>query len=478
MDIISALNSFITEIFTAAANFIEDPRGMVELEERITAASHNTNARILEQILTEYDEFLRNLPDVKRQYVIQRRRERTLITTFGDVTFKRTLYKTIEDGSYHFLLDEKMQLPKDEHFSSLAEVRVLQEASRSSYQKAADSLRIGGQTISKVAVMNKVHGIEEELPIKESAVKKVCKYLYIEADEDHIHRQKSDDKEGCIIGKLVYIYEGKEDVCKGKRRLTGAVYLGGRYAGSDGNRKLWERVDEYIRKTYDTEAIKRIYILGDGASWIKAGADYIFKGRFVADKYHLMKYINAAARQMLDDEEEIKEAFYRHIYKGRKQRAQKLIERMKKSAENIKPIEALESFLMNNWEAIRWAYKDKHVYGCSAEGHVSHIYADRMSSRPMGWSETGADRMCRLRCLIKSEGEGKIIELVEARRRRIYEELAATGTEGIRVETTTVRRKLTQAQKESAYYAERLHARFNNTLTRKKIAIKLHISDL
>ena len=443
MDIISALNSFITEIFTAAANFIEDPRGMVELEERITAASHNTNARILEQILTEYDEFLRNLPDVKRQYVIQRRRERTLITTFGDVTFKRTLYKTIEDGSYHFLLDE-----------------------------------IGGQTISKVAVMNKVHGIEEELPIKESAVKKVCKYLYIEADEDHIHRQKSDDKEGCIIGKLVYIYEGKEDVCKGKRRLTGAVYLGGRYAGSDGNRKLWERVDEYIRKTYDTEAIKRIYILGDGASWIKAGADYIFKGRFVADKYHLMKYINAAARQMLDDEEEIKEAFYRHIYKGRKQRAQKLIERMKKSAENIKPIEALESFLMNNWEAIRWAYKDKHVYGCSAEGHVSHIYADRMSSRPMGWSETGADRMCRLRCLIKSEGEGKIIELVEARRRRIYEELAATGTEGIRVETTTVRRKLTQAQKESAYYAERLHARFNNTLTRKKIAIKLHISDL
>ena len=47
--------------------------------------------------------------------------------------------------------------------------------------------------------------------------------------------------------------------------------------------------------------------------------------------------------------------------------------------------------------AVQRAYKDKHVYGCSAEGHVSHIYADRMSSRPMGWSETGSDRMCRSR---------------------------------------------------------------------------------
>lgn len=31
------------------------------------------------------------------------------------------------------------------------------------------------------------------------------------------------------------------------------------------------------------------------------------------------------------------------------------------------------------------------------EGHVSHILSDRMSSRPMGWSVTGADRMARLR---------------------------------------------------------------------------------
>lgn len=36
---------------------------------------------------------------------------------------------------------------------------------------------------------------------------------------------------------------------------------------------------------------------------------------------------------------------------------------------------------------------------CSAEGHVSHIFADRMSSRPLGRSKTGADKMSRLQIL-------------------------------------------------------------------------------
>lgn len=31
--------------------------------------------------------------------------------------------------------------------------------------------------------------------------------------------------------------------------------------------------------------------------------------------------------------------------------------------------------------------------GCSTEGYVSHVLADRMSSRPRGWSKEGAEVM-------------------------------------------------------------------------------------
>ena len=479
MDIIPVLKTFITEVFTAAANFMETPTGMAELEQRLTCAGRNANARILAQILEEYDSLLRELPTVKEQYIVSRRRDRTLVTTFGDVTFKRTQFLDRQTHSRCCLLDEKVHLPKCEHLSALAEVEVLKEATKSSYQRAADRLKVGDQTISKVTVMNKVHAVLEELPMEQRDVKKACEYLYIEADEDHVARQRPSALDrGCIIAKLVYVYEGKEDVCKGRRRLVCPVYMGGRYAGPKQNTRLWERVEEYLQKNYDTDVLKAVYILGDGGGWIKAGTDHISKSIFVIDKFHLSKYINAAANQMLDDAAYVKGRFYKYIYKGKKHKARKLLKRMRRSVANPKSIDELESFLMNNWEAAQRAYRDRHVYGCSAEGHVSHLYSDRMSSRPMGWSNTGADRMCRLRCLVQTQGESKIIDLVEARRERMLDQRFATGTDGIKIDIPAVIRKFSQSQREAAARAERMHAGFTSALIRKKLAIKLHIRDL
>ena len=53
-------------------------------------------------------------------------------------------------------------------------------------------------------------------------------------------------------------------------------------------------------------------------------------------------------------------------------------------------------------------YHSKVITGCSAESHVSHVLSDRLSSRPMGWSKTGADRMSKLRCYEKNYGREKI----------------------------------------------------------------------
>ncbi len=73
-----------------------------------------------------------------------------------------------------------------------------------------------------------------------------------------------------------------------------------------------------------------------------------------------------------------------------------------------------EEYLLNNWDSAVRRMQDKNVYGCSAEGHVSHMYSDRMSSRPMGWSEAGADAMCQAEMLCeglrrrKNPGTGKV----------------------------------------------------------------------
>ena len=51
-----------------------------------------------------------------------------------------------------------------------------------------------------------------------------------------------------------------------------------------------------------------------------------------------------------------------------------------------KAVEQSKAYILGNWQGIMASMKsnDKNVK-CSAEGHVSHVYADRMSSRPLGW---------------------------------------------------------------------------------------------
>jgi len=47
--------------------------------------------------------------------------------------------------------------------------------------------------------------------------------------------------------------------------------------------------------------------------------------------------------------------------------------------------------------------------GCSAEGQVSHLLSERLSSRPLGWSSHGVSQMVKLR--VYTENKGNIYNL-------------------------------------------------------------------
>ncbi len=135
-----------------------------------------------------------------------------------------------------------------------------------------------------------------------------------------------------------------------------------------------------------------------------------------------MKYINRVARYTLDDETTTKGKFYKCIYKNNLPKAEEILRDIRKRYEGSEnAVEECLTYFRGNWEYIQRAFHDKHVLGCSAEGHVSSVYSERMSSRPMGWSETGTDRMCKLRCYIRNYGREKVIDLVNYRREKEIE---------------------------------------------------------
>lgn len=461
--------------------FLEHPDQFDAMETNAKELTDRAAARFMAGILEYMDDLIRESGARKERFDIQRKRERTLITTAGDVTFRRTLFKSKEDGKTQCLLDRQVRLTPHERFSPVAEAKVLSEAEAHSYQYAAKAVQMGNQTVSKVAVMDKVHGIRNAI-LKDDdpkgQEKKSVEILYIEADEDHIHEQKGrNEKTGSFMGKLVYLFEGKEDVCEGRRRLVSPHYHGGLYLGRDENVMLWSEVQRYIEAHYDTDALRRVYISGDGAGWIKAGINYVDKSVFVADRFHLMKYINRIARLMLDDESLVKQQFYKYIYKNQLSAAKKLLARIQDCCDNDTVVEEVGSYLVNNWDAIHRAFRDKNVLGCSAEGHVSNVYADRMSSRPMGWSEDGCDAMCRLRCYVRNHGREKIIDLVRYRRELAMQEYLATGTDDD-IPVQPLKKRFSREQIISAAYEERMRVKISGLTVKKTLAIREQIGNI
>lgn len=73
-------------------------------------------------------------------------------------------------------------------------------------------------------------------------------------------------------------------------------------------------MSEYIKFNYDVDKIKRIFINGDGALWIKAGTEYIEKSTFVIDKFHLNKYINQVCNGLEEEKrDELRSGIFESI---------------------------------------------------------------------------------------------------------------------------------------------------------------------
>jgi peroxiredoxin len=481
MTIITLLDTLVNALMDAEENFLDNPSDFYSLEKSVKSSTEAFAADFLGKVLTSINEQICKSSWRDGKYNIQRTDTRTLISSVGDVTFDCTYFKSVSDGRYTYLLENMIGLSKNEKFTEEAEVVLLTEALKTSYKEATLVLP-SKQQITKTTVMNKVHQIAEDVPYKEPEEKKQVEYLFIEADEDHIAEQHGDGttaKENhSFISKLVYVYECKQDVAGSSTRkeLMNRFYFGGLYQGNDGNKKLWKNVQEYIDKTYDTEKLKRIFVSGDGAAWIKSGADYLDKALFCADKFHLMKYINQAAAQMLDERDIAKDELWHVLYSKKpkaRERFEEYTNRMLCYAKNPEKVENLRTYVLGNWAAIRRTLRNKLVNGCSAESHVSHVLSDRMSSRPMGWSQTGADRMSKLRCYECNYGREGIINLVRYSREQKI--LKATGTDNISVKEVPLREITAEHYDQARSYIDRLQVHVPGMTSRKTASIRTQL---
>ena len=269
----------------AIEKFISHPEDIADFVNSVQQEVLKFGLDIISETLEDCNQFLVGSEARKQKWHVVRTDLKQLLTSMGPIILHKTLFKHKVTGKSVYLLDKYLKIESHERVSEDAKACILEEASQTSYRKAGENASILDM-VSKQAVMDIVHELHFPKE-KYSGEKKVVKYLYVDADEDHIALQKAGGMHSTIT-KLVYVYEGIEPEYPGskRRRLVNPHYFCGLYSGKD-NKKLWVQVYRYIEQHYDLIKVKRVYINADGGMWIKTALSYLDKSKYVLDGFHL-----------------------------------------------------------------------------------------------------------------------------------------------------------------------------------------------
>lgn len=374
----------------------------------IKKETNNLGLNILKYLIEKLDKDIRESSDRKRGWYIERYDKRSIFTPLGKVTFTRTYYANKhQKKKYAYLLDQTLEINKYARMDVSIEAKLLEFANDLSFEKAG-KLANENMQFSKQTVKNKLDkfGEWEDKKPKELKKKKKIKYLYIDADEDHISLQTGKNK----INKLIYVYEGKVRENKNRNYLLNKhIFASVKKSPED----LWLDVLDYIHANYDMDYIEKIYIQGDGANWIKTGVKWIDKSVHVIDMFHLNKGIMKLVGGNLKEGKgyELKKFVYSKDKVGFLKLSKEILAEENDDIRYRKKEKAL-GYVKNQWKGIDEfvEHRENRKLGCSAEGHVSHVLASRMSSRPVGWSIEGLENITKLRILKANGGTVKDIE--------------------------------------------------------------------
>lgn len=411
------LHDFNEKVISLMTNFLKNSMevgGLSEFTNNLEENLMQLGCDLTKFSLEYAEEILFKLKERKNKFESLEKDDRKVISIFGEIDFKRRYYLDKQTGERVYLLDEYFKIAPKERLLENVETRLVEEAIETNYEKAGKSVAYKTE-ISKQTVMNKISDLKINVSELKVLNKKVVDNIYIIADEDHVHLQKG----GIEEPRLIVVYDSI--IKEGKRtKLCNKKHFGGVYKGKIDD--LWEEVLTYIDNNYVLEKTKNIFILGDGANWIKTGLEWIPNSKNVLDKFHLMKAINGiVGKENKDNRLEIaeyKRRIYRSFYELDFSKTKEIVyEIIAEEMEEItrKRKEKLLNYILNNKEGISNLYKyQKELHGCSAEGHISHLYSARLSSRPLGWKTINVDNVSRLR-LVKAD-KREISEIVHNKR--------------------------------------------------------------
>lgn len=338
-------------------------------------------------------------------------RERTLITRFGEVHLWRRLYRD-ERGGYHFLLDEYLGL--NAYQAATVEMQAMSTilCGEMSFRKAADFLEqwmaglLSHSTCWRLlqrtgdaaarANMEEVEAVfgrgEPIVPAGERRVER----LYMEADGVYVRLQRQSRKHLELCSAIAY--EGRERAPGAReayrlREKQVYCHVGDRVS-------FWEGVSLAWAHKWDLRRVREVILGGDGAAWIRAGADTFAGAIWQLDGFHLAR----ACRQAFGSQ--AGQDLYQKLRTGdaalTPASLSQIPVREGKQAECAS--QWVEKVVQEKW-GLDWrvrqglSLEDTSRLGCM-EGAQAHLLAARMKGKGRSWCPQGAYHMAKVQELL------------------------------------------------------------------------------
>ena len=402
-------NLIINEISKATINLtlnsIENVNNYINLIKSFDEVVNKSIILAIQSYIENLDYEYTNSYERKQKYDIKDYCERTILTIFGEITIKRHFFKSKLNNKSFCYVDRKLGLKKYQYFDPYIQALVIEKASEDSISKACRDINelIGNRVtlnkktkyLSRQSARNIV--LNSPLSEEEDTELDTPEELYIIADEKWISTQrkkdgakhKKNDHDKKVMTKSIVIFDGYNK--DGKRR-----YLKNKKVFASPTKNIIDESLDYINNVYDTDKIKRVFVMGDGAKWIKILPSYYkFNNNieviFCLDKFHLKQALHHLA---------MSQSYETYLLKFILENTKKSFDILVNFIKNNNPkrediINKKYDYIISNWKVIQNLYKYK--MSCPMESQISHNIASLTSSRPKGYSHKMLDKILDLR---------------------------------------------------------------------------------
>ena len=336
--------------------------------------SQQIHKESIQKALERYDKELYSVID-KNRFILIRLDERTILSTYGILKFKRRYYYDSLNKEYCYLLDNQLQIPKSKRMTNELILRILDLASIMSYKEVGEHLS-NEFVLSKFTIWKTIHDVLLETYFDIDIDRKDYK-IHVQIDEKFIGMVKSKNKKKYYT---LTIFAGKKLVNKSYKLLNKTVISSANLC------VLKAKLNDLLVNRYNVSLDEEIYVSGDLATYIQNFDNSITccKTKYVPDKFHVYKTLKDKLPDVwVDDVSLNNKDFQNHLIK-------------RLSDFDDDDSKKLKRLLLKKPESLQ-TYLDPSYLGCSQEGQNSHIYAPRFGKYANRFSPSTIEKLSLIR---------------------------------------------------------------------------------